>query len=180
MDLEAKISEAGAKCLIFCATGDKGPAAREPLPAGFAEPFSISNCSIVGNHLDQTEIKHTEFLLPALNLSAKVPKYIKRDGEDTVEGSSAATAVAVGLASLVLSLVWFASSQLEQVSERERQITRFKRRSTMARVFQHMCGSTTNFVQPWKFLPRNLDEMRLDQAKKAVQEFLNEAAKVVR
>ena len=125
------------------------------------------------------EINHTEFLLPALKLTAEVPKYIKKDGKDTAEGSSAATAVAAGLVSLISSLVWFASSRLE-VSDREREITRFKSRTTMGRVFLHMCAFPPNFVQPWKFLPGNLHEMDLDSAKVEVQKFLDKAAKFVR
>ena len=177
-DLEAMIQKASLNRLIFCATGDKGRAATELFPAGFAETFSISNCSIVGTHPEHTEIDNTQFLISAQDLAVKVPTYIKRDGEDTVGGSSAATAVAAGLASLVLSLVRFAysgSKSPQQVSEREKQVMHFKSRSIMARVFKYMCGSTGKFVQPWKYLPRNLDEMASKLAKMEVQKFLDKA-----
>ena len=178
MELEAKIRKASGESLIFCATGDNGPGAAMSYPAGFDNTFKIGNCSIVGKELDDTEIKHTEFHVPAQDLAVRVPKYIKKDGKDTAEGSSAATAVAAGLAALVLSLSCFATSRSEpsdQIVNRAAQNAYFKSTSGMKSVFKHMCRSDSKFVQPWQNFPSDLHNETLDEARTRVQDFLDKA-----
>jgi len=106
--LERKIQEAGGKSLIFCATGDKGPSAKESYPAAFPSPFKICSCSVSGQPSANAEIDNTEFYIPAEELYVDLPQYLNQGKKGSADGSSAATAVAAGLAALILSLARFA------------------------------------------------------------------------
>ena len=114
--LDDMILKAANNSLIFCATGDKGPSAKESYPAGFKNAFKICSCSISGQPSHNAEVDNTEFFVPAENLDVALPKYLNPGDKGKPDGSSAATAIAAGLATLVLSLARFANYGLEDDS----------------------------------------------------------------
>ncbi len=115
-DLEEMIMKAANNSLIFCATGDKGPSAKKSYPAGFKNPFKICSCSISGQPSHNAEVENTEFYVPAEDLDVALPKYLILGDKEKPDGSSAATAIAAGLATIVLSLARFAYYELEDDS----------------------------------------------------------------
>lgn len=208
-NLETKIQEASRNSLIFCATGDKGPAAKESYPAGFKTTFKICSCSISGQPSHNAEVDNTEFYVPAEKIDVSIPKYLNLGDSEVADGSSAATALAAGLATLILSLARFAyyglqdgssaseigdydnddiendyfptspptRALLPQVQPAEDRVVHLKKRSTMERVFKHMCCSSDKFVQPWEVFPTDLTLLDTDEAKKSVANFLDRASK---
>ena len=114
-ELGLKIQEAAKSSLIFCATGDKGPSAKQSYPGGFVTPFRISSCSISGKPSTNVEEHNTEFYLPAEDLDVDAPEYLRIETKEQAKSSSAATALAAGLATLILTLARFASYGLEDV-----------------------------------------------------------------
>ena len=203
-DLETEIQEAAKNSLIFCATGDKGPTAKESYPAGFKTPFKICSCSISGQPSNNAETKNAEFYLPAEDLNVAIPKYLNQGDKGAADGSSAATAIAAGLATLLLSLARFAYYRLEdgysiseaddqdnsgimddypdrwgraEVQRAEDQVANLKKRSVMERVFKHMCCGAEKFVQPWGVFPNDLVGVDFEKAKRSVADFLDRASK---
>ena len=207
MKFSQKIQEAAKYSLIFCATGDKGLTSEKSYPAGFPTPFKISSCSIDGQPSTQAEKKNTEFYLPTEGLDVVPPEYLNMEEMLPANGSSAATALAAGLATLILTLARFASygpegepSEPEAIDsdaevrsaysepfssrtlpfpaqQAEKQVEQLKQRPMMEKVFRYMCRGSENFVQPWKVLPLNLLDRELGDAKKIVLDFLESASK---
>ncbi len=188
-NLENKISDAGGKCLIFCATGDNGPSAEKSFPAAFPSPFSICSCSITGIPSANAEIENSEFFVPAEELFVEIPQYLNQGRNDSANGSSAATAVAAGLAALILSLARFAFHNGQDTAQGsgddvpkpddhdlEETVSRLKRRTMMERVFKYMCGGgSEKFVQPWNVFPAELKNERVDANKQRIAEFIRAA-----
>jgi len=106
----------GGKSLIFCAKGDNGPSVEESFPAAFPSPFGICSCSVSGIPSASAETNHAEFLVPAEELCVDIPQYLDQGGKDSADGSSAATAVAAGLAALIISLARFAFYSVEDTT----------------------------------------------------------------
>lgn len=205
-ELETKIQEAAKNSLIFCTTGDKGSSAKPSYPAGFANSFSISSCSISGEPSANVEKENTEFYLPAENLDVVLPAYLNIKSNVPENRSSVATALAAGLATLVLTLARFAYHGLKdksldpepvdsdtevksdisdsyssgrlspQFQQAEDQVVHLKKRSMMERVFKYMCNGSEKFVQPWEVLPMDLTDKDEEDAKKSVASFLKSAS----
>ena len=114
--LETKIQKAAKNSLIFCATGDKGPFAERSYPAGFSVPIKICSCSISGMPSRNAESQNADFYVPAEDLDVPVPRYLNLGAKGAAQGSSAATAIAAGLATLILSLARFAYYGLDDES----------------------------------------------------------------
>ena len=201
--LEKKIHEAAQNSLIFCTTGDNGASAKTSYPAGFKSPFKICSCAINGRPSANAESEQAEFYLPAENLDIKIPKYVNQSQQRVSGDSSAATAIAAGLAALILALVRFAyhspddeypeletidsnasdalSDYSDHLSPRrapcntEQKFAEFKQISIMDRVFKHMCCKSGKFVQPWEVLPMDLTDLSTDEAKKSLGDFFDRA-----
>jgi hypothetical protein len=115
-NLEDAIRTASNRSLIYCATADGGPEAIKSYPAGFDNAGAIAICTATqdGNTLDSAEMQNKpKWLLPGERLMVHAPKYLNPTGKETAGGSSSATALASGLASLILTLVRFSSYQEE-------------------------------------------------------------------
>ena len=107
-DLRTKINEASQKSLVFCATGDNGPNAEKSYPAGFPNAFGVSSCALNGTPPAYAEPQNAQFTIPAEGIEVQLPPHLKDLGNGSTGGSSAATAVAAGLASLILVCARFA------------------------------------------------------------------------
>ncbi|KAH0566275.1 hypothetical protein GP486_000327 [Trichoglossum hirsutum] len=176
------LSEA-KKRLVFCATGDGGPTAPFAYPARFPFTIAISTTTIGGVDPPLAQSEHAGFSLPGEDLDVQVPTYLNPMGWEKTRGSSAATALAAGLASLILSCVRFAyyEEPLTNILRTplnlrkgtmnpaaERAFKKFRDQDNMRRVFEDMCGSPDHrkkFVQPWTVFKPELSRMDFDEAK---------------
>ena len=171
------------KRLVFCAVGDKGTTAEYSYPADFQNVIGISTTSIGGVDPPTAESNKAKFSLPGEDLETPMPSYLHQ-GLGKVKGSSAATALAAGLASLILTLVRFTyykedKARLSKNERAERYFRVFRDPNNMMRVFRKMCTATEHrkFVQPWTVFPNasELEKMDIDKFKETLFTFFEEA-----
>jgi Subtilase family len=171
------------KRIVFSAVGDKGTTAEYSYPADFQNVTGISTTSIGGVDPPTAESNKAVFSLPGEDLETPMPTYL-RQGLGKVKGSSAATALAAGLASLILTLVRFAYYKEDKArsskNERaERYFRDFRDPNNMMRVFRKMCVSTEHkkFVQPWTAFPNasELEKMDFDRFKETLVTYFDAA-----
>ena len=193
-DLRMKINEASQKSLIFCATGDNGPNAEKSYLAGFPNAFGVSSCALNGTPPPYAEPQNAQFSVPAKEIEVQLPPHLKYVGNGATGGSSAATAVAAGLASLILVCARFAyhhsAEPFMTPSEKRRSafagkeplptrkadgveamVAKFRGQHHMENTFKYMCQGTA-WVQPWSVFPRTLAKMDIDRAKIEIRDIL--------
>src|SRR6266513_951794 len=106
---ELKLSmHTGRDRLLYCAVGDTGATAEYSYPAEFKAVTGISTTTIGGVDPPTAESQFADFTLPGVDLVSPPPPYLNPKGIGRVHGSSAATALAAGLASFLLTCVRFA------------------------------------------------------------------------
>lgn len=136
---------AARQTLIFCLTADEGPIS-EAWPASYREfVVSVSATDRYGRPTAKAARADTiDIQIPSENMRAPGPSYIG-NVLPTVSGSSVATALAAGIASLALLLLRTFNPELElKDAEGDREsIKRFYTREGIMRVFQKMGGPKT-------------------------------------
>jgi len=155
-ELAACIERANFKnILIFCSTRDRPYDRKNPedavLPAELPTAFAISSCDLEsGKPVQKGETSLTDFYFPGQDIHVPLPKYLKPEGFETTTGSSFATALAAGLASLLLMFALFSGERMED----------YKKYYVMKRVFNSMCSDkeaeNVKYVRPWEHFPEDL------------------------
>jgi hypothetical protein len=182
------LSTAANKRIIFAATGDRGLTAPSPYPADFSSTIAIATTPMAGPGNNQSDIDRALFCLPGDDLEVIVPKYLNPQGVEKTSGSSAATALAAGLASLILTCVRFAFYEPSSDSTKhgapsdyndaaESAFNHFRHQDNMKHVFKVMCTKEhLKFVQPWIAFA-DLDSKNFDDAKQYLRNFLDSTLK---
>ena len=152
------------KSIIFAATGDNSEQTPASYPARWHNAISICSTNIGGSPSARAETGHSNYWVAGEDVEVDVPRYLYSGGTATVNGSSGATALAAGLASLILSCVRFAfheeptsanghsddKAERLAVEEAEREFNSFKSAQTMRTVFDNLCKKQgSKFLQPW-------------------------------
>ena len=153
--LEQAISNAARKnILIFCTTGDKG-AGRDSKPASCKGAFAITSANLIdGKGIPNAEEDNTQFYLPGEGIMIEdLPTYHVPQGLFLTSGSSFATAVAVGLASLLLMCVRLVEADSSTPNDDRFETLKFY--GSMEGVFEKMLGKSEKYVQPWLRLDGN-------------------------
>jgi hypothetical protein len=133
--LNRKLLEASKRALVFCTTADRGHVSAQIWPeSGNIIKVSASNAYGVG--LDAAEpvdpeSEKVDFMLDGDEIIASGPCYMKTKQDATVNGSSVATALASGIASLIIVL-----ATLEDDSDHIRK--RLRKKAVMKRYFKKM------------------------------------------
>ena len=151
-ELEQALNSKSIKVpLVFAATGDAGAQPEHSLPASLSSCFAISPSNVFGNQTDYAEIPVKQhFLFPGENILSQGPEYLKKQ-EPTIDGSSAATALAAGLASMILTLVRLAylnSNDDDDDDEVEKKISRFNSQFEMDKLFARMTAPGSKLIKP--------------------------------
>jgi hypothetical protein len=95
--------------LMICSTADDGKNQDVAYPAHFKGlTMGIAGCNTFGSLLKNATSTDAEFLVPGRNVHAGVVPFLT--GEPRISGSSVATAIAAGLASLTLSCHLYAGT----------------------------------------------------------------------
>jgi hypothetical protein len=130
-DLIQAVKDAAAKnVLIFCSTADEGVHRMDKVwPADCSEVIKVSASDRLGHARPESQ-RDVDVLVDGDRLSAHGPSYMKNHAESPVSGSSVATALAAGLASLCLCMARLANDQ--QVAER------YKDKDRMLELFEKM------------------------------------------
>ena len=191
-DLLEAVNKAASKSILFAATGDRFEGAKVSFfPACWDNVISICSTDINGNPSKSAEHSASNFWLAGEGLPVKLPRYLvsNEKGEPaSIHGSSGATALAAGLASLILTCVRFAfypedkaENMLEKDAEFrakrlvEAKFKAYKTTQTMRKVFKNMCSPAgPYFVQPWEKFEGINDEISISCAKDDLRRKLEE------
>jgi Subtilase family len=109
-ELIAAVQRASGKCLIFCATADEGAhVASKIYPADCPDVIKVSASDSLYLPLPQSQ-RQVDVMIDGDEIMAHGPKYMRAMAEGRISGSSVATALAAGLASLCMVLGRMASA----------------------------------------------------------------------
>jgi hypothetical protein len=124
--------------LMFCATADHGSQSRPDIyPASYEEVIVVSASNALG--MPRLESQHdVHMMLDGDKVKAHGPSFMKQCQDAEVSGSSVATALAAGIASLCLLLA--------RMANRGEDAEKFKDRLMMLRLFRLMQASKSNRV----------------------------------
>ncbi|KAH0563333.1 hypothetical protein GP486_002095 [Trichoglossum hirsutum] len=142
-DLATAIREAASKhILIICSRADLGAIAKDTFPADYKDQV-ISISATTRNLKPRADAEaRASFLMVGEDILADGPKYIGAGLSDRISGSSVATALVAGIASLILTHDRYANPE-----DNTRRV--YHRRSEMAKFFErHMVPGGKNVLQP--------------------------------
>jgi len=175
-------ARAAEKRIIFCATGDKGATALTRCPAEFYSTIAIATTPMTGPGNNSADMGHAQFALPGDDLQVDAPTYLEPTGVERTAGSSAATALAAGLASLILTCVRFAyyreqpgaviggQNRKGDNEAAEKAFTHFRHQDNIKKVFNKLCKEQPKFVQPWTMV-ENVENLTHNEVKDRLYQF---------
>ena len=139
--LESAIQAASdAKILVFCATADVGAHSNSEIwPADYAKVITVSASNAYGLPLP-VSLLDVHVMLLGDRVEAHGPKYMREHKSSVISGSSVATALAAGLASLCLFLARMANMDEKGDS--------FKDRDAMLWLFRQMQEDGDRVIVP--------------------------------
>jgi hypothetical protein len=142
-ELETAITAASnANILMFCSTADDNRSG-DSIWKNDKRVFKVAASDVYGNWRPQSD-RAADILLPGDKMAALGPKYLRSNPESKISGSSVATALATGLASLVLSCA---------AEDKELGPAYFRKKKTMEKVFNEMKKREGhNYLLPSKML----------------------------
>jgi subtilisin family serine protease len=156
--LEATLDEAAKNnILLFCSANDQATETDDSYPATNPMRFKIGAATAEGTAWRWTRASHVDFIFPGDNVVKDRPGNVPLDKCSVVSGSSVATALAVGLAALVLHCVQFsvyhrnaANQQVSDVALKD--FHAMKTRKRMAEAFQAIYttkDSDHKYIEVW-------------------------------
>jgi hypothetical protein len=180
-DLSLALARADVDRLAFAATGDME--AKDVWPASFGTTIAIANQPLVTPTLVTNDLERAKYALVGDGIKVPVPKYLKASGSEKTSGSSAATALAAGLASLILACVRFAYYEEpegvgdignEETDPRrpnraaEVHFNKFRHQHNMTQVLNQMCRENTKLLQPWIFF-KEIEDKTFEDVKRILR-----------
>lgn len=131
-------SRTDSPILVFSSTADEGVDPGKIFPAAYPETFTVAATDRYG-HMRPASQEGVDILVPGEDISADGPVYMEKFTSGTVSGSSVATALAAGIASLALLM-------LRVFNEDGPALKEFLRKEQMMGVFAKM-GSGRHGIQ---------------------------------
>jgi hypothetical protein len=135
--------------LVFCSTADIGLVYGKAWPADHHASISVSASDALGRPRPQSR-DHADLLVSGEDVMADGPNYIKKQTKQSISGSSVATALAAGIASLVLCLT--------QLVFEEGQWKKFLQKKTMLKAFAEMRDGKSRNLQPQRLFGSGFEE----------------------
>lgn len=151
--------------LMFCSTGDQGKCANDDniYPACLPSVFKIGAAKPSGNDRDWTEASH--FTFPGEDLKVEIPSYIGSGEDSRASGSSLATALASGLAALILYCI--DATNNDQLRERARSYI------SMKKAFKKMTKTDQpKYIRAWEWLKPELADLDKTEGRKQLKEVM--------
>jgi hypothetical protein len=109
-NLEVALDKAAEKDILpFCSANDEATDANESHPAANPKRFKIGAATAWGTAWHWTRASHVDFILPGDKVIKDRPGNVPLEKCSLVSGSSVATALAAGLAAMVLYCVQFSA-----------------------------------------------------------------------
>ena len=184
-ELSNAVNAVASKSILFAATGDGLESSKGSYPACFDNVISVCSTNIVGTPSAYAEYSNSNFWVAGEALKVDLRRYFDLNGAASISGSSGSTALAAGLASLILTCVRFScypdnrteteATKNRATKEVEKVYKTFKTTQHMRNVFRNMCvRENPSFVCPWEKFENITDEMSLDEIKQSLQKLLQE------
>jgi hypothetical protein len=151
--LEAVISDAiSSGVIIVASTAGEGFNKLGAWPADYPLVIKIAAATDFGKEAPETVKKKADFLFPGEDIVAQASFLGTNRWSHEVSGPSAATAVAAGIASLILTCDRMALGAMRDVelSEALKQHNKLKR-SRVLKAFKHGWDEDAKYVRPWEF-----------------------------
>ncbi len=152
-DLETEIKAAiGEGIVVISSMAGEGYNKRKAYPAMYASVLGIAAANAQGKATLESVKEDADFLFQGENISAKVTYLGSEHPQPEISGTSVATAIAAGVASLSLACYRLALSAQSDKQSWERHI---KLRNTIVRnIFEKMMEDPkSKYVKPWKVFP---------------------------
>ncbi|KAF5977372.1 intracellular serine protease [Fusarium bulbicola] len=144
---EAANPAKGRPTLMFCSTADEGMYSEDTWPVKYEHVVKVSATDKWGHRTNKTHgPEDVDVMIPGENIEADAPIYMGQT-LPTVSGSSVATALAAGIASLALMMI----EKYNQVSERD--MESFYTRAGIKKVFKKM-DAEKGGIQLFKLFPK--------------------------
>ncbi|KAF4546015.1 uncharacterized protein LTHEOB_4667 [Lasiodiplodia theobromae] len=156
--LETALDEAAKKnILLFCSANDQGTDADESHPSANPGRFKIGAATAWGTAWRWTRASHVDFIFPGDKVIKERPGNVPVEKCSLVSGSSVATALAAGLAALVLYCVQFAALHCVATNQQAKVVTledfqAMKTRERMAEAFHAIYttkDSDNKYIEVW-------------------------------
>lgn len=161
--LKVAVAAASSKgILMFCSTGDQGKCANDYIyPACLPNVFKIGAAKPSGNDWDWTEDSH--FTFPGEDLKVEIPSYIGSGEDSRASGSFLATALASGLAALILYCI--DATDNDQLRKRARSYI------LMEKAFKKMTkADQPKYIRAWEWLKPELADLDMVEGRKQLKE----------
>jgi hypothetical protein len=163
-DLLKEAKNAANHALIFWSTADEGSRGSELSKLDPSNKFIRVSAANANNRAGEKADMSADILVSGEDIAADGPKYIKPNQNGNVSGSSVATALAAGIASLSLSLCRLANTP-EDANE-------FKDKSMMLKIFGKMLndGEEQKVINPSRIFDGDEKWMFTNEEDKFIQQ----------
>lgn len=122
--------------VLICSTADEGNNQPEVWPASYNDTIDIAACDEMG-YLAPYSNQHARYYFQGQKIVADASEFT--DSPEQIGGSSVATALAAGVASLIL-----ASCKIDHI-----EFNKAKRKEKVEFWFDEMKGKHSKYVRPW-------------------------------
>ncbi|KAF4997527.1 hypothetical protein FDECE_12057 [Fusarium decemcellulare] len=136
-----------AGILVLSSTTGEGYVDEEAWPANFESVMKIGAAKATGKETKGSIRANADYMFPGSDILVSTSFFGSQPFKDEVSGTSFATAIAAGVASLTLACRWLALSTQSDVTGREAEL-KF-RRETVQNVFGKMSANEGKYVKPW-------------------------------
>lgn len=138
------ISEANREGIVFlCSTADQGNNSSKVFPASYKETIGIAACNSYGKLAPFSSDLDADYFFQGVDVVTEIIPYVKSPQE--ISGSPVATAIAAGVASLILACNKLVYPDLNYKLHRKEVVTDHLDRM---KVMDH--GQNNKYVRPWE------------------------------
>lgn len=144
---EAVADAISAGILVLGSTTGEGYVDEEAWPANFESVLSIGAAKLTGKETEESITDNAKYMFPGKDILVSTSFLGSQPLETEVSGTSFATAIAAGVASLILACRRLALSTERDPTRWERDLK--SRRRIVVNVFSEMSANKGRYVKPW-------------------------------
>jgi hypothetical protein len=135
--------------VILCSTADQGNNSSQVWPAGYeSATIAIAACNSYGNLAPWSSGVAAKYFFQGMDVATERIPYMK--SEEHISGSSVATAIAAGVASLILACYRMANPGLDPTAHRGDIVETYFKKMTKDSSTKSSNPVESKYVRPWK------------------------------